>query len=213
MLRWISLTVTMPLLAIPAPAADAPDVALTARKVREIIAHRGSSADRPENTLAAFRRAIEAGAAVTEVDVRTTRDGALVCLHDADLSRTTDGKGNVGDKTLKEIKELDAGSRFETRCRRHRNLGGRHIASHRCEEEIVVSVPVAVIRNPCGSTLVQSDGRVPVVGGMARHPHFAGPFLTVERLEEDVAVAFAERLPGERKLSLAVCRQARIDVR
>ena len=60
------------------------------------------------------------GAAVTEVDVRTTRDGALVCLHDADLSRTTDGKGNVGDKTLKEIKELDAGSRFDPKFRDER---------------------------------------------------------------------------------------------
>lgn len=93
---------------IESPAADAE----AARKVRQIIAHRGSSADRPENTLAAFRRAIEAGAHVTEIDVRTTRDGVLVCLHDDDLSRTTDGTGVVGEKTLAELKRLDAGRRF-----------------------------------------------------------------------------------------------------
>ena len=51
------------------PEADA------ARKVRQTVAHRGSSHDRPENTLASFRRAIEAGATAVEVDIRTTRDG------------------------------------------------------------------------------------------------------------------------------------------
>src|SRR5690349_2933071 len=76
--------------------ADSP-LAKAARKVREIIAHRGSSSDRPENTLASYRRAIEAGATVTETDMRTTKDGQLVSLHDANLSRTTNGTGLVSD--------------------------------------------------------------------------------------------------------------------
>lgn len=99
----------------PAPSADQlvqPTAAQAARKVREVIGHRGSCLDRPENTLASYRRAIEAGATVVEIDVRTTRDGSLVCLHDASLERTTNGKGVVGEKTLAELKQLDAGSWF-----------------------------------------------------------------------------------------------------
>ena len=81
----------------------------------------GEAGDRPpgvlrgpaENTLASYRRAIEAGATVGETDVRTTKDNELVCCHDADLARTTDGKGLIRDRTLAEIKKLDAGSRFD----------------------------------------------------------------------------------------------------
>jgi glycerophosphoryl diester phosphodiesterase len=83
-----------------------------ARKVRQTVAHRGSSHDRPENTLASYRRAIEAGATAVEVDIRTTRDGALVSMHDADVRRTTDGRGLVRDLTLAELRRLDAGRWF-----------------------------------------------------------------------------------------------------
>ncbi len=89
--------------------------AAAARKVRVTIAHRGSSQDRPENTLASYRRAIEAGATATEADIRTTKDGALVSMHDADVRRTTDGKGLVKDLTLDEIRKLDAGRWFDPR--------------------------------------------------------------------------------------------------
>jgi len=91
-----------------------PPIARASGKVRQIIGHRGSCADRPENTLASFRRAIETGAHIAEVDVRTTKDGALVCLHDPDLARTSDGVGKVGDLTLAEIKNFDAGSKFSS---------------------------------------------------------------------------------------------------
>lgn len=80
--------------------------------VVQTIAHRGSSADRPENTLAAYKRAIEAGATAIEVDVRTSKDGVLVVMHDESLERTTDGEGAVGEKTLEELKQLDAGGWF-----------------------------------------------------------------------------------------------------
>ena len=81
--------------------------------VRHVIAHRGSSTDRPENTLAAVQRAIEAGATAIEIDVRTTRDGHLVVLHDRRVDRTTNGKGDVGEMSLAEIRQLDAGSWFD----------------------------------------------------------------------------------------------------
>ena len=57
------------------------------------VAHRGASADRPENTVSAFELAIAQGADVLECDVRATSDGALLVLHDATLDRTTSGAG------------------------------------------------------------------------------------------------------------------------
>jgi glycerophosphoryl diester phosphodiesterase len=75
-----------------------------------IVAHRGSSADRPENTMAAYRRAIEAGAGAIEVDLRQTKDGHLVSLHDARLDRTTNGSGPLASVALAEVLQLDAGS-------------------------------------------------------------------------------------------------------
>ncbi|ACZ43616.1 Glycerophosphodiester phosphodiesterase [Thermobaculum terrenum ATCC BAA-798] len=76
------------------------------------IAHRGASALAPENTLAAFITAVEIGVDAIELDVQRTKDGQLVCIHDAHLERTTDGEGMVGDRTLRQIKLLDAGSWF-----------------------------------------------------------------------------------------------------
>lgn len=102
------------------PATDTPTRIEAAGKVRLIIAHRGSSIDRPENTLAALRRAIEVQATASEIDVRTSRDGVLVCLHDADLARTTDGTGKVSERTLAELKRLDAGGRFDPKFRGER---------------------------------------------------------------------------------------------
>ncbi|MCO5172146.1 MAG: glycerophosphodiester phosphodiesterase [Planctomycetes bacterium] len=77
-----------------------------------VIAHRGASADAPENTLAAVREAVRQTAHAIEVDLHQTRDGAVVALHDADVGRTTDGRGRVGDMTLAEVRALDAGSWF-----------------------------------------------------------------------------------------------------
>lgn len=83
--------------------------------VQVIIAHRGSSIDRPENTLAAYQRAYEAGAQAIEVDLRLTREGYLVSLHDPVVDRTTNGSGPVSSLTLAEVKALDAGSKFSPR--------------------------------------------------------------------------------------------------
>ncbi|MBQ7334970.1 MAG: glycerophosphodiester phosphodiesterase [Clostridia bacterium] len=75
-----------------------------------VAAHRGWCAKYPENTMEAFRAAIELGVDQIETDVRITKDGELVLIHDATLERTTNGTGKVIDKTLAELKELDAGS-------------------------------------------------------------------------------------------------------
>lgn len=73
------------------------------------VAHRGASAERPENTLAAFELAIEHGADVIEADVRRTADGALLVLHDPDLDRTTSGSGPLREIGADEARRLDAG--------------------------------------------------------------------------------------------------------
>ena len=77
-----------------------------------ISAHRGFSTAAPENTLPALEMALAAGADVAEIDVKLTRDGQLVLMHDATLDRTTTGHGSVGAASLAEIKALDAGSWF-----------------------------------------------------------------------------------------------------
>jgi glycerophosphoryl diester phosphodiesterase len=75
-----------------------------------VFAHRGSSAVLPEHTLAAYLRALEEGADGLECDVRLTRDGHLVCVHDRRLDRTSNGRGRVSTRTLAELDELDFGS-------------------------------------------------------------------------------------------------------
>ena len=77
-----------------------------------ILAHRGASARAPENTLEAFRLAVEEGAGGLELDVHATRDGEIVVIHDATVDRTTDGSGAVAGMTLEELRRLDAGYRF-----------------------------------------------------------------------------------------------------
>ena len=75
-----------------------------------VFAHRGASYDLPEHTLAAYLRAIEEGADGLECDVRLTRDGHLVCVHDRRLDRTSNGHGLVSARTLAELDALDFGS-------------------------------------------------------------------------------------------------------
>ena len=77
-----------------------------------LIVHRGGSLEAPENTLAAFRHAIELGMSYVELDVQMSRDGELVVIHDETLDRTTSGHGPVCQPHLAELRKLDAGSHF-----------------------------------------------------------------------------------------------------
>ncbi len=77
-----------------------------------VIAHRGASGTCPENTLVAFARAAALGAHMIELDVQLSRDGQVVVMHDWTLERTTDGTGTVRERSLAEIRQLDAGSWF-----------------------------------------------------------------------------------------------------
>ena len=76
-----------------------------------VVAHRGLLKHAPENTLANFRACLELRIGF-EVDVRRSKDGTLVCVHDDTVDRTTNGRGKVSDLSLAELKQLDAGAWF-----------------------------------------------------------------------------------------------------
>ena len=77
-----------------------------------VVAHRGASAEAPENTMEAFRRGVRAGADAIELDVHLTSDGQLAVVHDDTLDRTTDRFGAVASLTMDEIRKADAGATF-----------------------------------------------------------------------------------------------------
>ncbi|MDE6965629.1 MAG: hypothetical protein K2O94_01475 [Clostridiales bacterium] len=95
-----------------------------------IAGHRGNPALYPENTLQSFASAIDCGVDMIETDIRITKDGELVLMHDADVKRTTDGCGLVRDLSLKQLKTLNAGNgqsiptlvEFLELCKPHKKL-------------------------------------------------------------------------------------------
>jgi len=85
---------------------------LFSSKSPQVVAHRGASGWAPETTPASYRLALEMKADYLELDVQMTKDGEIVAIHDALVDRTTNGKGAIGEITLAQLKELDAGSWF-----------------------------------------------------------------------------------------------------
>jgi glycerophosphoryl diester phosphodiesterase len=79
---------------------------------RIVVGHRGAAAHFPENTAAGFDQAVSLGVDAIEFDLRVSRDGVVVVIHDPTVDRTTDGTGAVAELTLAELKSLDAGARF-----------------------------------------------------------------------------------------------------
>jgi glycerophosphoryl diester phosphodiesterase len=79
------------------------------------VGHRGAKGHAPENTFASFDLAREMGVGAVETDVHLSKDGEVVLIHDHTVDRTTDGRGFVKDMTLRELKQLDAGSWFDSR--------------------------------------------------------------------------------------------------
>ena len=78
-----------------------------------VVAHRGADAVAPENTMEAYRRAVELGADAVELDVHLTADGKLALMHDETVDRTTDLTGGIASMTMKQLRAADAGYRFE----------------------------------------------------------------------------------------------------
>jgi glycerophosphoryl diester phosphodiesterase len=85
---------------------------LRARQQPLVVAHRGGAALAPENTLGAFANAMQLGVDMVECDVHLSKDGRVIVMHDAEVSRTTDGRGYISDLALAELKTLNAAAKF-----------------------------------------------------------------------------------------------------
>jgi glycerophosphoryl diester phosphodiesterase len=129
-----------------------------------LIAHRGGAGLAPENTLEAFLSAVrDWGADMLEMDVRSSRDGVVMVHHDATVDRTTDGQGNLADKTFQELRELDAGFNF-------RDLDGRETfrgvgVRIPTIEEVLEALP----HTPLNVEAKDSRSAVPLVEIIRRH--------------------------------------------
>ncbi|MFO0804277.1 MAG: glycerophosphodiester phosphodiesterase [Gemmataceae bacterium] len=123
-------------------------------KPAEIIAHRGASHDAPENTVAAFKLAWEQGADGAELDIHFTKDGRIVVIHDADTKRTTGTDWKVRDRTLAELRTLDAGTW------KHKRFAGERLPTL---DEMLATVPEGkkvFVEVKCGPEAVRELDRV-----------------------------------------------------
>ncbi len=107
-----------------------------------MIAHRGASAHAPENTMSAFRRAVELGARFIETDLHLSRDARFVAIHDPTLERTTNGSGRVHDFSLAELRQLDAGTWFDHEFARERIPVLEEILEFAREADIVLYLEI-----------------------------------------------------------------------
>jgi glycerophosphoryl diester phosphodiesterase len=97
----------------------------------EVVGHRGASADAPEHTLSAYENAVRIGADAVECDVRMTRDGVLVCVHDRRIDRTSSGRGVVSELTLAQLEQHRFGHR------RPRRVSPEHLRSRLLRTAVV----------------------------------------------------------------------------
>jgi glycerophosphoryl diester phosphodiesterase len=132
-----------------------------------VAAHRGGCTDYPENTLAAFRAAVQLGAAMIELDLRRSADGAIIIIHDATVDRTTNGRGRLDQLTFAEIRSLDAGSWKHPRFARERIP---------TLEEVLEIVPRNVWLNlqiKCGEAIAADVARRLAAAGRLDHAFLA----------------------------------------
>lgn len=172
-----------------------------------ICGHRGAAGHAPENTLAAFRKGRELGADLLELDVQLTRDGQVVVIHDYTLDRTTNGRGEVQEHTLAELKALDAGSWYGP------SFAGEQIPTLeevvawakgkaklsieiKCRPSTIGDLPERVV-NICRShaiveeTMVISFDHIAIRRVKEREPNLAGGIIFYARLVDPIAAARA----------------------
>ena len=150
------------------------------------IAHRGMCLEAPENTLVAFRMALEAGFGF-ELDVWMSADGVPMILHDRTLQRTTNGMGRLGEKTLAELKQLDAGSWFDAK------YAGEPLPTLAEALDLVAEYPP--VGSPIALHLKQSppDLIAAVVGMLAERNLFDRTFVFGQTPEQSRAWQQADR--------------------
>ncbi|HEY8744484.1 MAG TPA: glycerophosphodiester phosphodiesterase [Chloroflexota bacterium] len=112
------------------------------------VGHRGAAGLAPENSLAAYRAGIAAGADAVECDVHCTLDGHLVLMHDADVSRTTDGSGTIGTMRLAAVQRLNCAAKFGDGFFEHQQVPSLEslleLAHGRCAVQVEIKVPDGV---------------------------------------------------------------------
>ena len=154
-----------------------------------IVAHRGSSLRAPENTLAAFRRALYDGADAIELDVRLTNDGELVVIHDARLQRTTNGRGIVERHSLDELKRLSAGAWF------HRSFSSEKIPTLDEVLRLLRGRMGVNIELKAGRRLRKNSGLVDKTCAVIRQ-HGAEQYVLVSSFHHSLVTEVKRRLPS-----------------
>ncbi|HYD53536.1 MAG TPA: glycerophosphodiester phosphodiesterase family protein, partial [Gemmatimonadaceae bacterium] len=180
---------------------------LTDPSAHPVIAHRGDSAHVPENTLPSFDRALALGADAIEFDLRLTRDGTAVVLHDPTLDRTTSGTGAVRDLTLAEVRAVDAGARFTPDGGRTHPFAGQGLTVPTFEEmldryrerPLLIEVKVPEVVAEARRLIVRHGATRRVVLDSTEDSAvvpFRGEFLTGASLRDNVALLPWSFLPG-----------------
>jgi glycerophosphoryl diester phosphodiesterase len=166
------------------------------------MAHQGGEDEFPSNTMYAFRKALRAGADMLELDVGMTQDDKVVVMHDSTVNRTTNGRGPVAFKTLRQIKRLDAAYWFAPRARQHYRHGLRSRA-YRFRG-------VATGRREPPNGFMAADFRVPtlkeVLGAFPRTP------ITIEIKGRTPAGALEEYVRNAEMLARSLRNTTRRDL-
>jgi glycerophosphoryl diester phosphodiesterase len=185
-----------------------------------VVAHRGASSSRPENTIASFEEAIRLGAGIVEFDVRLSSDGVAVVMHDPTVDRTTDGSGFVHELTAAELASLNAGTATDaapvpTLAEALACMSGRaavaveikNIPGEPAFEPVREPVAEAVhagLERFDGSVLVVSFNPASLEASKALAPHVPTGFLTTDLVDPREALRYAVSaghdmvLPGTR---------------
>jgi glycerophosphoryl diester phosphodiesterase len=176
-----------------------------------VVAHRGASIAHPENTLPSFEAAIAAGADVVELDVRLSADGVPIVMHDAEVSRATDGHGWVHEITLEELKALDAsggtGPPAEVATLREvlelasgragvdievKNIPGEPSFDSPAERILVATLRELATVGFEGDVLISSFNMITIERSRELAPHLETGFLTVALVEPSAALVYAK---------------------
>jgi glycerophosphoryl diester phosphodiesterase len=185
--RAISIVIVVGCSSSSPPVPDRPpvgDPVAPSMTRPRIVAHRGASHDAPENTIAAFKRAWDAGVECVELDVHLTSDGVPVIIHDADTKRTTGKVGKVASQTLAEIRALDAGTW------KHPSFAGERIPT----------LAEALATIPRGRTMFveikTGPDTVPPVAKVIREQTPAGANIALQAFDPASLALLAKELPN-----------------
>jgi glycerophosphoryl diester phosphodiesterase len=162
-----------------------------------IFAHRGACAHAPENTIASFELAVLHQADAIELDVKLSRDGQAMVIHDPTVDRTTDGKGKVNALSLKELKGLDAGARFNSKFAGEKIPTLDEVFEH-VGKKVLVNVELTNYSSP-RDNLIETVSQVVIRHNMQYRVLFSsfspGNLMMIKKLLPDTPVALL-CLPG-----------------